>query len=127
MPKNPERTIATRLLLCTAAALAAIVWGAMFLIAPVWQFSGPAASYSTRDFSVAEKSAGIDVNMADAETLMKLPGIGPSKADAIIAWREAHGPFCSLTELEQISGISSQMIENWSGLAYAGSSDTETQ
>lgn len=131
MPENPQRTVIIRLLFCTAIALAAIVWGALFLIAPVWQFSGPAASYTDRDFvsipSEARQTDRIDINTADADTLMTLPGIGPAKAEAILAWREAHGPFSSLMDLEQVSGISSGMIESWEGLAYAGSSDTETQ
>ncbi|EFB76540.1 hypothetical protein SUBVAR_04909 [Subdoligranulum variabile DSM 15176] len=119
------------MLLCTVIALAAIAWGALFLIAPVWQFSGPTASYTDKDFaSVSSETIQTDcinINLADAETLMMLPGIGPAKAEAILAWREAHGPFSTLMDLEQVSGISSGMIESWEGLAYVGSSDTQTQ
>ena len=67
----------------------------------------------------------LDVNRADAEALTELPGIGPAKAAAIVAYREEHGPFSSLEELEKVSGISRRMIESWSGLAFAGTGDSE--
>lgn len=47
----------------------------------------------------------IDLNSADAETLMSLPGIGESKAKRIIAWREQNGPFRRTEDLMQIPGI----------------------
>ena len=47
----------------------------------------------------------IDLNTADAETLMTLPGIGESKASRIIAWREQYGPFRSAEDLMRIPGI----------------------
>lgn len=47
----------------------------------------------------------ININTADIKTLMQLPGIGESKAEAILAYREEHGGFQSTEELMQISGI----------------------
>ena len=47
----------------------------------------------------------VDINMADASALMSLPGIGQSKADAIIAYRNEHGAFKAPEELMNISGI----------------------
>jgi comEA protein len=49
--------------------------------------------------------AVIDLNSASAELLDTLPGIGPSKAAAIIAHREAHGPFQSIEEIMKVKGI----------------------
>ena len=46
-----------------------------------------------------------DINTADASALMSLPGIGQSKADAIIAYRNEHGAFKAPEELMNISGI----------------------
>ena len=47
----------------------------------------------------------IDVNTATAAQLDELPGIGPSLAAAIIAFRAEHGPFAALDALEQVPGI----------------------
>ena len=47
----------------------------------------------------------IDVNTATAAQLEELPGIGPSLAAAIIAYRVEHGPFATLDALEQVPGI----------------------
>ena len=53
----------------------------------------------------AEKNGRININTAGKEQLMTLPGIGESKADAIIAYREAQGKFQNTEELMQIRGI----------------------
>lgn len=47
----------------------------------------------------------IDINHADKAALMTLPGIGESKADVIIQYREEHGAFESVEELMEIPGI----------------------
>ena len=47
----------------------------------------------------------VSLNQADAEKLMTLPGIGPSMADNIIAYRREHGAFTSIDELQKVKGI----------------------
>jgi competence protein ComEA len=47
----------------------------------------------------------IDLNAASADTLATLPGIGPVKARAIVAYRDQNGPFASILEIIQVSGI----------------------
>ena len=47
----------------------------------------------------------IDVNTASAEELQKLTGIGPVLAQAIVDYRAGHGPFHSVDELLEVSGI----------------------
>lgn len=56
--------------------------------------------------------ARVDLNKADALTLQKeLAGIGKAKAEAIVAYRDAHGPFTSVDELLEIKGIGSALLE----------------
>jgi len=47
----------------------------------------------------------VNLNTATAEQLMTLPGIGQSKADCIIKYREEHGSFSSEDEIMKIEGI----------------------
>lgn len=56
--------------------------------------------------------AAVDVNSADATALETLPGIGPSKAEAILAYRSEHGPFTTLADLDAVSGIGPSTLEN---------------
>ncbi|MFP4343939.1 MAG: ComEA family DNA-binding protein [Anaerolineales bacterium] len=47
----------------------------------------------------------ININTATATQLESLPRIGPAKAQEIVAYREAHGPFQSIEEIQNVSGI----------------------
>ncbi|MBQ9050802.1 MAG: helix-hairpin-helix domain-containing protein [Lachnospiraceae bacterium] len=53
----------------------------------------------------------IDINTADKQELMRIPGIGESKADRIIEYRQIHGRFGSIEELMNVSGIGSGIYE----------------
>ncbi len=53
----------------------------------------------------------LDVNTASKEQLIKVPGIGPVKASAIVAYREEHGPFDSLEKLLRVPGIGEKTLE----------------
>ena len=51
-------------------------------------------------------AAPVDINQADAQALAtNLKGIGQSKAEAIVAYREAHGPFRAPEDLIMVKGI----------------------
>lgn len=52
-----------------------------------------------------ENRAPIAINSASARQLESLPGIGPAKAKAIVAYREAHGPFAAVSDLARVPGI----------------------
>ncbi|TVP44197.1 MAG: ComEA family DNA-binding protein [Halomonas sp.] len=60
---------------------------------------------------LAQEVAPININTADAELLAELPGIGPSRAEAIIEEREANGPFESADDLVRVSGIGSATVD----------------
>lgn len=53
----------------------------------------------------------INLNTADAALLETLPGIGPVLAQRIVDYRDQNGPFRSVDDLEDISGISARLID----------------
>ncbi len=53
----------------------------------------------------------VDLNRAGKEELMTLPGIGETKAEAILQYRKEHGPFQTIEELMQVSGIGEALFE----------------
>jgi competence protein ComEA len=53
----------------------------------------------------------IDLNRAGAAELTALPGIGPNLADAIVADRQARGPFRSLNDLDRVPRIGPALID----------------
>lgn len=53
----------------------------------------------------------VDLNSAMETELQTLPGIGPSKADAIIAYREENGPFETEEDIMEVSGIGAKTFE----------------
>ncbi len=54
---------------------------------------------------MANASGKVNLNRADREELMTLPGIGESKAEAILAYRDEMGAFRSIEEIMNITGI----------------------
>jgi competence protein ComEA len=55
----------------------------------------------------------VDLNTADAATLAReLKGVGPARAEAIVAWREANGPFKSPEDLVRVQGIGDRVLED---------------
>ena len=57
------------------------------------------------------RSRLVDLNTADAEELARLPEIGPSTAEKIIAYRKAHGPFLAPGEIVRVAGIGPKTFE----------------
>ena len=64
-------------------------------IIPLWAFAGP-----------------VNINTADAVTISEeLRGIGLSKAEAIVEYRDKHGPFRSPDDLSLVKGIGERTVE----------------
>lgn len=54
----------------------------------------------------------VDINTADAHTMAQtLKQIGPKKAQAIVQYRQQHGPFATLDELLLVKGIGRHILE----------------
>ncbi|MFW6311735.1 MAG: helix-hairpin-helix domain-containing protein [Nanoarchaeota archaeon] len=61
---------------------------------------------------LSKQSDLININDADLEKLIKLNGIGQSKAEAIIKYREKNGLFKSKESLTNVTGIGEKTLEN---------------
>ena len=60
----------------------------------------------------------LNLNTATQEELESLPGIGPSKATDILAYREANGPFATLEDLANVTGIGESTVESLSDYLF---------
>jgi len=61
--------------------------------------------------SSSDKDGKMNINKASKEELMSLPGVGESRADSIIKYREDVGPFQSIEDIMQVSGIKEGLFE----------------
>ena len=62
--------------------------------------SGPASDSGTDG-----SGSLININTADEKLLTSITGIGETRAKAIIAYREEHGPFAQTDDIKNVSGI----------------------
>jgi competence protein ComEA len=76
----------------------------------------PAKSPQTKESTIAANqsatSAGkINLNTASSSELSLLKGIGSIKAEAIVRFREEHGPFTRIDDLTAVKGIGQATLE----------------
>ena len=65
----------------------------------------------------------VDINSASVEELDKLPGIGPTTAKNIIAYRDENGPFARIEDIVNVSGIGSATFDDIKDLITVGDGD----
>lgn len=90
--------------------LAELLKDEMVVYVPVQGETGKQQWSAAAPSSNAEEGK-VNINAADAKTLEELPGIGPAKATGIIAYRDEHGPFKTVEDLLDVSGIGEKSLE----------------
>ena len=64
------------------------------------------------DVAMAAQAESVNINQADAETLSRLlTGVGKSRAEAIVRYRDEFGPFITAEDLLEVKGIGKSTLE----------------
>ncbi|HEX2029893.1 MAG TPA: ComEA family DNA-binding protein [Actinomycetota bacterium] len=96
----------------SALNLAAVLTDGQQVIVPRRAEAGTSGAAGAVPTAPGAAAGGlVNVNTATATELEELPGIGPVLAEAIVAYREEHGPFTSVDQLEDVSGIGPVTLE----------------
>lgn len=99
-------------LLMLAAGLGAMPVQAAPVAAAKVQGITAASAGAGRGQQPAVRAGRVSINTADAAALSAgLSGVGPAKAEAIVAWRKKHGAFRNLAQLLEVKGIGPALIE----------------
>ncbi len=94
---------------------------AAFVFAMPDVFTAKKITYGKGDYTVTVKTTVVkeavtfplDINVASAEELMKVPGIGKVYAQRIVEHREQYGGFATLEDLTNIKGSGEKRLEAW--------------
>lgn len=89
----------------TAVNLAAKVQDGQQIVVPVTGAAG-----ATPELAAASPGARVHLSTATAEQLDEIDGLGPTLAERIVEYRDAHGGFGSIDELAQVDGIGEKRL-----------------
>lgn len=79
---------------------------------------------ATRTVEPTMAPLSLDINIATAQDFQKLPNIGPVIAQAIVSYRDSHGAFTTLEELQNVTGIGPKTYAAILPFITLGSSET---
>ena len=92
--------------------LSMLLLGGALAVTPVLAETASTAKPAVATQSQAPVAATVNINTADAATLAdRLNGVGMKKAEAIVSYREQHGPFKSVDSLLDVTGIGEATLE----------------
>jgi competence protein ComEA len=120
-PLSPIRRIASVLALCALVATLTATWLADAPASAAPPTTTPtrtaAAPVTTPDDTPAKPKppkrskskqalrGKLNLNTATSDQLQMLPGVGPSKADRVVAWRQKNGGFKRIADLRKVKGF----------------------
>jgi competence protein ComEA len=90
---------------------ASIADGVRVYVPTVGEVVPPSLTAPPEDPAAPAATGPIDVNVAGAEELDALPGVGPATAAAIVTERERNGPFVDVDDLDRVPGIGPAKLE----------------
>jgi competence protein ComEA len=105
--------------LCGLLAAGLIVWlsapqrGEPIKLLPAPTLTDPPQPVAVATWTPAptEGPLMVNINLANMDELQKLPNIGPVLAQGIVNYRDSHGPFTRLEQIQNVSGIGPQTFE----------------
>ncbi len=80
----------------------------------------PAQALPTATILVPTLIFPLNINTATLEQLQQLPNIGPTLAQAIINYRDSHGPFTSIEQMRNVAGIGPKTFDSIQSLITVG-------
>ena len=69
------------------------------------------------DTTRLEQYVLVDLNTAGLSALCTLPGVGESRARAILEYREQNGPFARVEDAACVPGLTQTVVDSWKGQA----------
>lgn len=104
--------------------LCAVLAAALCVALAFW-YAPPKAKPDPAPQTPLLQSLRVDLNTADFETLCILPGVGEKRAQAILDYREAHGPFRRVEDAAAVPGLTEDLVASWAELAYVSWTNPE--
>ncbi|MEE1280370.1 MAG: ComEA family DNA-binding protein [Oscillospiraceae bacterium] len=113
-PQKRDYTIFLLSIIAILSICACIYYSvnAMQEVKPKISVSGISIERHQSSVAAQYKNGKVNINTAGVEVLCTLKSIGESKALSIIAYREANGPFKSISDIKNVSGIGDSTFEN---------------
>ncbi|MCR3921767.1 MAG: ComEA family DNA-binding protein [Firmicutes bacterium] len=84
---------------------------ALNLAEPLFDGRRITVPYLGENEDIGGSTGKLNINAASVTDFDQLPGIGPTKAAAIVAYRDKNGPFKTLDDLANVTGIGINTVE----------------